>query len=422
QDEPPVAILVAARHEPKEVLENTFLTLRNLRYGNKVIYLLDDSSEEKYAQEAEELAREYNLQLFRRKERHGAKAGIINDCLKGLRQKYIAIFDADQNPLPDFLNAVIPILEHNEKLSFVQTPQFYTNIESGRVTRASAFQQAVFYEYICEGKSSDGSMFCCGTNVVFRAEALKEVGGLDESTVTEDFATSVKLITHGWQSLYFNHVHAFGMGPANLAGYFKQQFRWATGTVSVLKKIIWQFIRRPFSMKPVQWWEYFLSSSYYLVGLAFFFLMLCPVIYLLYRIPSFFARREVYLLAFLPYIILSLSVFYMVLKERNYKPKDLFLGQLLGFITFSVYLRAALTGILGIKTDFVITEKTKGKAISYFRLWPQVGMMFLNFVAVVWGLNRFAYEREPAILINGIWAMYHFALLSSIFFFNEETR
>lgn len=419
KEEPSTAILVAARHEPKEVLENTFITINNINYKNKYVYFLDDSSDEKYKREAEELASDYNLILFRRKERHGAKAGIINDCLKTLTQKYIVIFDADQNPLPEFLNAVIPIMEKDSRLGFVQTPQFYTNIEESRVARGAAFQQAVFYEYICEGKSSGGSMFCCGTNVVFRREALLDVGGLDESTVTEDFATSVKLHSRRWKSLYYNHTYAFGMGPENLKGYFKQQFRWATGTVAVFRKLLWQFITRPFSLNPAKWWEYFLSSSYYLVGLAYFFLMLCPIAYLLFKIPSFFVRPEVYFMTYLPYIILSLSIFYMVLGNRSYKKKDLFLGQLLAVSTFSVYIRGAVSALLGIKAAFGITEKTKADSIPYIKLWPQLLMIFLNFIAFIWGVNRFIYERQPAVLMNGFWAFYHFALLSGIFYFNE---
>ena len=56
--EPSVAVLVAARHEPKEVLESTFITLYGLNYKNKTIYFLDDSSEDKYQKEAEELSKE----------------------------------------------------------------------------------------------------------------------------------------------------------------------------------------------------------------------------------------------------------------------------------------------------------------------------------------------------------------------------
>ncbi len=422
KEEPSVAILVAARHEPKEVLENTFITLNNLNYKNKHIYFLDDSSLEQYQREADELAKEYNLNIFRRKERHGAKAGIINDCLKNLKENYIAIFDADQNPMPEFLNTLIPILETDKKLAFVQTPQFYSNIEESRIARGAAFQQSVFYEYICEGKNTDGAMFCCGTNVVFRSEALVSVGGLDESTVTEDFATSIKLHSKGWKSLYYGHVYAFGMGPENLTGYFKQQFRWATGTISVLRKVIWQFLTKPFSLRLVQWWEYALSSSYYLIGLAFFFLMICPITYILFKIPAFFIKPEIYFLAYLPYMALSISIFYLMLGVRNYTIKDLFLGQLLGVSTFSVYMRAAVSALLGFKTTFGITEKTKYNRIPYYKLWPQLTMILLNFVAVVWSINRFIYEKNIAVLVNGFWALYHFLILCTIFYFNEESK
>ena len=418
KNEPFVAILVAARHEPKEVLKNTFITINAINYKNKQVYLLDDSSLAEYQKEADELAQEFDLKLFRREVRRGAKAGIVNDCLKTLDQKYVAIFDADQNPMPDFLNPLIPIMEHNDKLAFVQTPQFYSNTEENRVSRGSAFQQAVFYEYICEGKNTDNAMFCCGTNVVFRRSALMDVGGLDESTVTEDFATSVKLHSNGWKSLYYPHVSVFGMGPVDLNGYFKQQFRWATGTISVFKALIWRFFTKPFSLKPMQWWEYLLSSSYYLVGLAFFCLMICPVIYLLFKIPSFFAKPEIYFLAFIPYITLSMAIFYMVLGTRNYKIKDLFLGQLLGALTFTVYVRGAISAILGFKTTFGITEKIKGRSLPYLKLWPQLGMLYLSFIALVWGINRFVYEREIAILVNGFWVLYHFLILSSVFYFN----
>jgi len=419
-ERPLVAILVAARHEPKHILEETFICLRNLKYDNKEIYLLDDSSDEKYKREANELSKDLDIKIFRRRSRHGAKAGIVNDCLKTLNHKYIVIFDADQNPLPEFLNKIVPIMENDDKLAFIQTPQFYTNADEGRVAKAASFQQAVFYEYICEGKSTQGAMFCCGTNIIFRREALRDVGGLDESTVTEDFATSLKLHQKKWKSLYYNHTYAFGMAPVNLTGYLKQQYRWANGTISVLKNILWGLLRHPASLKFSQWWEYFLSGSYYIVGLAFFILMLFPVLYLLFGVPSFFAKPQVYILAFFPYILLSTGVFYFALRQRNYTVKDLFLGQMLGVVTFSVYIRAAVSSLVGVRTDFGITEKTKSAAIPYVRLWPQLSFLFLNYIAIVWGLNRFLYELDPAIVINCFWALYHCCILCAVFYFNSD--
>jgi cellulose synthase (UDP-forming) len=310
-------------------------------------------------------------------------------------------------------------MESDQSLAFVQTPQFYTNTEGSQIAKAAAFQQAVFYEYICEGKSSQDAMFCCGTNIIFRKKALDQVGGLDESTVTEDFATSFKFHQRGWRSLYYNHVYAFGMGPEDLVGYFKQQYRWANGTITVFKKVLKNLILHPFSLKLKQWVEYLLSSSYYLVGFALFGLMLFPIFYLLFDVPSFFAKPEIYFLVFLPYITLSLSVFYLVLKERNYSAGDLFKGQLAGFISFPVYLQAAFSSLLGRKATFGITSKLKGRNVSYFKLWPQILLLLLNYVAIVWGMNRFIYQREPALAINAFWAFYHLLLLSSIFYFNE---
>jgi cellulose synthase (UDP-forming) len=418
---PSVAIIVAARHEPKDVLSSTFAALRGIDYANKRIYFLDDSSDEKYKREAKELSKEFDLILFTRPERHGAKAGVINDCLKNMTEDYLAIFDADQIPLPEFLNHIIPIMEKDKKLAFVQTPQFYSNIDENRIARAAGFQQAVFYEYICEGKSSDGAMFCCGTNVVMRRKALVDVGGFDETTVTEDFATSIKFHQRGWKSLYYNHVYVFGMGPEDLTAYFKQQFRWATGTISVFKKVVWQMIIHPFSLKPAQWWEYILSCSYYFIGTVFLIYMICPVAYILFKIPSFFANPEIYFMSFLPYLVLSLSAFYFILAKRFYKPKDLFMGQVLSSMAFSVYTGATLTSLLGLKTKFEVTGKSKGSAISYLKLWPQMSMLFLNFIAFTWAINRFMYEHNPAILMNGIWTFYYFLILCGIFYFNDTT-
>jgi cellulose synthase (UDP-forming) len=423
QEQPSVAIVMPARHEPREVLAQTFITVNHIEYKNKRVYFLDDSIEEKYRAEAEELAREHHVTLFRRtKPMHDAKAGIINDFLEQATEKYIVIFDADNNPMPDFLNPLVPLMEADENLAFVQTPQFYTNIDDNRIARAALLQQAVFYEYICDGKGIVDSMFCCGTNVILRVSALRAIGGMDETTVTEDFATSLKLHTHGFSSLYYNHVCVFGMGPENLVSYFTQQFRWAAGTIQVFKNLVFQFLTRPFSMRPGQWFQYFLSGTYYWVGLAYFILILGPLFYIFFKVPSFFIQPGVYFLCFLPYMVLSMSVFYFSLRKRNYKPLDLILGQLLGAASCFVYIQAALAATLGFKISFGVTAKGIKGAVPYRFLWPQITVIVVSFIAIVWSINRFIYEHEPALLINGFWAFYQLLAFSSIFYFNRETE
>ncbi|MDY6863519.1 MAG: glycosyltransferase family 2 protein [Thermodesulfobacteriota bacterium] len=448
---PPVAVIVSSFREPLEVVKNTLISFYNLTYPNKHIYFLDDTrydlpgddpkEMQVYKEEINQLCQHIGVNLFRRKWR-GAKAGMINDFLDFIegesregfefynyaeaerkeKEKYIVVFDADQNPFPKFLEPLVSRMEANPKLAFIQTPQYYTNFESNRIARAAGLQQAIFYEYICEGKSIKDAMFCCGTNVIFSREALSNVGGFDEASVTEDFATSLKFHLKGWRSAYFNEALAFGMGPEDLGGYFKQQFRWAIGTVGLLRQIVKHFLKNPKSLSFTQWWEYFLSSTHYFIGLVFFILVICPIIYLFLNIPSYFAKPEIYILFYFPYIIMTLFIFFWTLKNRKYHIKDVVTGQLLMVITFPVYMKAAVLALLGVKGSFVITPKGGSNELPLRSIWIQLVMATIGFSAIVWGTNRLIYEYEPfwAILTNMFWCVYHLLILLSIFYFNSS--
>ncbi len=419
EDFPHVDVLTAARHEPREILERTLTTLTGLNYPNKTVWLLDDSSDAQYQQEAEELARQFNIRLFRREERHGAKAGIINDSLQETTGPYVAIFDADQNPMPFFLNRIVPLLVADPKLAFVQTPQFYANVKDNRVARAAGAQQAVFYEYICEAKAASGTAFCCGTNVVLRRDALLSVGGLDENSITEDFATSVKLHTRGWKSLYYGEAYAMGLGPETLSAYFRQQYRWARGTLGVGLRLLGMFVRNPLALSFWQWLDYGLSGSFYLVGWAYLILMICPALYVLFGIPSYLVRPELYFAAFLPYLIFAMLVFVGGLRKRHYTLKQLVQGQLLGLLAAPVHMRASVAALLGRRGTFGVTPKGASPLVALRRLWPQVSICLLNYLVMLWGVCRFIFEGDFASLVNGAWAGVHFAVFWSVLYFRE---
>jgi len=447
---PPVALVVASYKEPLSVIEDTLICFYNLTYPNKQLYLLDDTrydlprddpeAMQRYRREVDALCARLGVNCFRRIWR-GAKAGIINDYLafsngedregfeftnnQGIvreeKPKYICVFDADMNPVPNFVENLLEPLEADPRLAFIQTPQYYTNFETNRVAHASGLLQAVFYEFICEGKSTQEAMFCCGTNVIFRREALNDVGGLEETSVTEDFATSLKFHKRGWGSAYINAVIAFGMGPEDLGAFFKQQFRWAQGTVGLFRDILIDFFKNPAQLPAAKWWEYFLSGSYYLIGWVFLILALCPVVYLFSGIPSFFGNPSVYLLVFVPYFALAMGTFIFTLRMRHYQFKDLMKGILLSAICFPVFMKASLLGLLGVKGSFGITPKGGRAELPLHSFWPQLLLMGLCFTGVIWGMNRLFYYGEPvgAILVNSGWALYHLLLLFSLFYFNS---
>lgn len=417
---PPVTILVPARNEPVDILELTFISLASLDYKEKKIVFLD-GSDEGYLKANQELAKKYEIVYFQPTIKPKSKAEIINQYLPNVSSKYLSVFDADQNPLPEFLMETVGLAEYSKKIGFVQTPQLYSNFSASPIARGAALQQSIFYENVCEAKGQSGSMFCCGTNFLMRTDALRAVGGFDASSVTEDFATSVKIHSLGYHSIYYNHVRVFGMAPETLPAYLKQQFRWSAGSVGVLRRLFLDSLRGKLHLSFSQKWEYFLSATYYFVGWSFFILMLCPALYLLFDIPSYFASPYLYLGTFIPYYVLMLITFYATMKKRNYKIRDVFTGIIMGSLSYPILIKSTTAAIFGKKATFEVTDKGKTGKLSFWKLWPWTAMIALNLLAVVNGFFRLS-ENYYAIGINMVWCLYHTSLLFYIFKLNKSPK
>lgn len=447
---PPVAIVVASYKEPIEVLQDTLICFHNLTYPNKHLYFLDDTrydlswgtpeEMEEYKRSVEKLCESTGINLFRRKWHH-AKAGMINDFLQFLdgkmnsvfqfiqnspklmeeKEKYLIIFDADMNPFPHFVEPLVAEMEKDSQLGFIQTPQYYTNFVSNRVAKAAGLMQVVFYEYICEAKGIKNVVIFCGTNVILRINALKEVGGIDTSTVTEDFATGFQLHTRKWKSSYSDQVCAFGMGPEDLGAFFKQQHRWALGTVSLLPKVIKEFFKHPSRHSFMIWWEYFLASSYYLIGWSYFIFLIGPMFYIYLEFPIYYLPPVVYMMFVIPYNVFFMVLFYFTLNRRGYPIKDIFMGVVLGIISTPVYMMASAQALLGIKGKFVVTPKNKGSSLPLKDLWPQILFGLASFATILWGILRLVYEGAHfwGIVLNVFWLLYFFLIYSSVFFLNQ---
>lgn len=446
---PPIAIVVPSYKEPLPIIRDALICLYNLTYPNKYLYLLDDTrydgnwdtpeNMEKYKKTLEEMCQWYGINLFRRKWR-AAKAGIINDFFKfkkgekldslqffnfqnkpQIHEKYLVIFDADMNPFPDFVEPLVERMEKSPNAAFIQTPQYYSNFETNRVARAAGLQQAIFYEYICENKGDKNAVFCCGSNVLLRMEALNSLGGFDETSLTEDFSTSLQLHMKGWDSIYFNKILAFGMGPEDLGAYFKQQYRWALGTLNIAVKFPYIMFLNFRKMPLYKWWEYSLSATYYLTGLFMFIMIICPVVFVLFEIPGYFLRSNLYVAVFIPYLVFSLVMTFWTLSLRNYRVRQLIASNLIVAAALPVFIKATLNALFRIKSHFVVTPKGKSTSLSLIDLWPQVFLAFLCLVSIVWGLEKLYFVGEPfwPLTINVFWCCYNLLLISSVFYFNN---
>jgi cellulose synthase (UDP-forming) len=420
---PPVSILVASFNESEDVLEDTLASAAAMDYPALQFYLLDDSTKAECQEGARRVAERYGFTYVHRTNRAGYKAGAINDLLPSITTPYIALLDADQKPLSTWLKEVMPFMHGNPRHALVQSPQVYMNHVGLPVAEAAKYQQAVWFEYICEGKSQSNAVFCCGSNCVLRVEALRDIetdhGGrrafFDESSVTEDYATTYRLHQKGWRSDYVNQMYASGMGPETLPAYFVQQMRWAMGTMAQSWPFFRDLWRNPRSLTWQQWWEYFISCTYYFVGFANFTFMLAPMCFVFLDIRPLRTDARTYLYFFVPYMIFTMNLFFIGMKMRGFAGRKLWLASALSFCTFWIYMKAGMVAVFKLKRAFGVTPKGVGGAIPLRRLWMEFSMLVLNGATAIAGVYLFLHGWHLVYLINSVWAGYHTLLLSTLF-------
>jgi cellulose synthase (UDP-forming) len=426
---PRVAVLVASFNESEDVLDETLASVCAMDYPAAQVYLLDDSTRAECQQGAARVAATYGARLVHRTDRSGYKAGAINDLLPHLDETYIALLDADQRPLEGWLKDLVPYMDAHVDLALVQTPQVYVNTDGLPVAEAAKYQQAVFFEYICEGKSHSNAMFCCGSNVIIRRDALLSIGCVvkgrqhffDEASVTEDFATSFRLHAKGWRTDYVNQPYVVGMGPETLPAYFVQQMRWSMGTLAVGLQVARRLLTHPRELRPGQWWEYLLSGSYYFVGFANFIFMLAPIMFMVFDVRPLRTQSNLYLFFFVPYIVFTMNLFFFGMRLRDYSIRGIWLASALSFATFWIYMKAAIVALFGLKRAFGVTPKGVGGAIPVSSMLPELVMLASNAGVAAWGGYQLVTAGwSVAYVMNTVWAGYHAILLSTLFvYFNK---
>lgn len=337
----------------------------------------------------------------------GAKAGNVEharDALGIHGDALMVVFDADQIAEENFLIETIPILG-DESVAWVQTGQYYSNIENP-VTKWAEDQQAIFYKILCPGKSASNSAFICGTNVVIRAAALDEIGGFPQDSVTEDFAASLKLHAR-WRSVFVPGVLARGLGPLDLPSYLKQQNRWAIGTLGVMRSSFWSLLSRRSGLTAGQSIQYMLACTHYLSGLKDFIFLASPIVFLLFGFAAVSgATLHDFLLHFVPFFVVSQIAFWMI-AGRHTSMRGIFIA----FASSPTLVGSLITVVIGRKVGFKVTSKSRSGQRNWSHLIPFIGGLGAGLAAIVAGFIR---DLGPAGTVSILWVGYSMVILSSI--------
>jgi cellulose synthase/poly-beta-1,6-N-acetylglucosamine synthase-like glycosyltransferase len=212
------------------------------------IQILDDSTDEttRLAQARAAFHREQGVDIavLRRPERQGFKAGALAWGLSQDHSEYLAIFDADFCPRPNFLLQTVPYFLVRPQLGMAQTRWSYLNADYSLLTRAQTLALDGHFVVEQTGRHRSGLLMSFnGAAGVWRRRCIEEAGGWQSDTLCEDLDLSYRAQLAGWECLYLPVVDAPAEVPPQIAAFKRQQSRWAQGSVQVLRKLAGPILR-----------------------------------------------------------------------------------------------------------------------------------------------------------------------------------
>lgn len=365
---PLVLTQIPLYNEPN-VAERVIRAVAALDYPNHEIQILDDSTDETIdiaKSLCETLVRQgVRIQHIQRTNRSGYKAGALAHGLTLSEAEYVAIFDSDFVPAPDFLKQTVPHLIQDQGCGMVQTRWTHLNAEESAFTMAQGV--GIDSHFIVEQIARSHAKFFFnfnGTGGVWRRQAIYDAGGWSAATLTEDLDLSYRAQLAGWYFQYLPNITVPAELPPTYQAFRNQQFRWAKGSLQTAFRLLPRVWRAP-----VPWYKKAAATFH----MTHYGLHLCLLLHAVLGLPIALSSRPLYswfpehqlwwylcpmVLAMLAPTIISLSAEIWISPKRwIYFLKRYPMMLCLGFGLCLSNSRACIEGIFGIKTPFVRTPK-----------------------------------------------------------------
>lgn len=184
------------------------------------------------------LSRDVSIKVVRRPDRSGYKAGALAHGLRLARGEFLAIFDADFLPPPDFLRKTVPCFR-NPAIGMVQARWDFCNSQHSLLTEIQALLLGPHFSIEHQVRCRRGLFFNFnGTAGIWRRNAIEAAGGWSSDTVTEDLELSYRAQLAGWRFVYLDDVGVASELPVTLAAFRSQQQRWAKGSIQTARRIL----------------------------------------------------------------------------------------------------------------------------------------------------------------------------------------
>lgn len=393
---PSVDVFLPSAGEDLAVLGNTYAWVRKLRWpGPLTVHVLDDSARPEVAACAAEHGFRYHTRPNRGELK---KAGNLRYGFEHSTGDLIAILDADFVPRSDLLLELAPYFD-DEAVGIVQSPQYFDATPAMNwLQRAAGATQILFYRWVQPSRDRHNAAICVGTSALYRRAALDAAGGFAQIGHSEDVHTGVKMMRVGYHVRYVATVVSKGLCPDSFNQFVTQQYRWCTGSMSLLFSK--DFHRTKMTlMQRLCYWSGFL---YYITTAVNIFVAALPPI-----LMGYFAPDQVHPSNYV-FVALAMVSRQAIIPLITHGRESL-LGLARIQATYSYSHALALRDVLRGRTDAWVATGSKGTSRTSVRIhrlavtWIVLSQLLL-WVAIAWHAPHYGFRRY--------WPMAAFALMS----------
>jgi len=415
------------------VMERLLANIAKIEYPKSKleIQVLDDSTDDTVIDTAQKIKAlqesGLDIQHIRRKNRQGFKAGALKEGLLTAKGDFIAIFDADFLPDPDWLKKTV-IYFKDEEIGVVQTRWGHINRDYSTLTKIQAFALDAHFTLEQVGRNAKGHFINFnGTAGIWRKECILDAGNWEGDTLTEDLDLSYRAQLKNWKFKYLEDVETPAELPVVISAARSQQFRWNKGGAENFRKTVLSVV----SAKNISFKTKFHGVMHLLNSSMF----LCVFLVSVLSIPTMYIK-EIYpqfdwVFSVLSFFVLSTIIlficYWFTYKSIQGSSFDNFVDYIKIFFTFfSVALGfslhnsiAVLEGHMGKRSEFVrtpkfnldnITDSWKGNKYLAKKLSPN---MILEFVLMIY----FLFGMYSAVPLNDFGLFpFHFMLFTGFGF------
>ncbi len=298
-------ILLPARNE-EQVFRETIQKVYSLNYPKELMQIMaicreDDTGTIAEAQAKIDELGDPNVQLVIFNDKPINKPHGLNLALQVSRGDIVTIFDAEDEPHPDILN-IINTTMLNEDVDVVQSGIQLMNHNTKWFCFLNVLEYFFWFKSSMHFFARVGMTPLGGNTVFVRRELMEQMGGWDETCLTEDADLGIRLnISHArMRIIYDDEFVTREETPHTIPQFVKQRTRWNQGFIQILFKGEWVKLPK-LSQRILAFYVLTLPE------LQAFFALMVPVSFIMFffvKLPLWFA-----MLTFLPLYCFALTAF-----------------------------------------------------------------------------------------------------------------